>query len=97
MGRVLWYHLNMATTFTDSAGKHHIPQKDALHAIFNAEGYAVIPGRPGELTQVFVGLPHPQAARYIEVIAASRGGDIVIFHVMELSGLYRHLLRRKNP
>lgn len=54
----------------------------------------LVEGRPGEVTRVFVGHPHPQTDRYIEVIAAQHGNDFVIFHVMPLSDLYRHLLRR---
>ncbi|WP_164860200.1 hypothetical protein [Rathayibacter iranicus] len=42
---------------------------------------------------VYVGHPHPQTDRYIEVIAAMRPPrTLTIFHVMELSELYRHLL-----
>ena len=51
----------------------------------------VIEGRPGEVTRVFVGHPHPGTDRYIEVMVAQRGVDFVIFHAMPLSDLYRHL------
>lgn len=52
--------------------------EDAIHAVLNAHAIADVPGRPGEATKVFVGHPHPQTDRYLEV--------------MELSDLYRDLL-----
>ncbi|NLC98191.1 MAG: hypothetical protein GX678_03835 [Actinomycetales bacterium] len=58
----------------------------------NAVGTQEVDGRPGETTCVYVGLPHAQALRYIEVILAKRKNDIIIFHAMELTDLYRHLL-----
>lgn len=69
------------------------PRKDALYAMTNADASAEIEGRPGERTFVYGGHPHGQTHRYLEVIAAQRAPrDVVIFHVMELSDLYRHLL-----
>ncbi len=47
-------------------------------------------GRPAK---VFVGHPHPQTDSYIEVLVGRDGDDFVIFHVMELSDLFRHLLQ----
>ncbi|ENO19046.1 hypothetical protein HMPREF9004_0190 [Schaalia cardiffensis F0333] len=42
---------------------------------------------------VFVGLPHPQARRFIEVIASIRGSaDIKIFHAMEVTDAWKHLV-----
>lgn len=59
----------------------------------HAEAAAQVEGRPGEVTTVYVGHPHPQTDRYIEVIAAMRPPrTLTIFHVMELSDLYRHPL-----
>lgn len=86
----------MAILYTDSASKHGIPNEDALYAMLNAEASEIVPGYPGETTRVFVGPPHPQTERYIEVLATQRGDDVVVFHVMPLSDLYRHLLRRKK-
>lgn len=83
----------MAIRWTDSAAKHGISRADALYAITHAEGTDELDGPPGETTVVHVGHPHGQTDRYIEVIAAlhpPRG--LVIFHVMELSDLYRHLV-----
>lgn len=83
----------MGVQFTDSADKHGISHEDALHAIMHAEGSAEVEGNPGELTMVYVGHPHGQTERYIEVIAAHRKPrTIVIFHVMPLSDLFGYLL-----
>lgn len=92
----MWYALCVAMKFTDSAGKHRIPQADAIHAVVNAEASAVIEGRQGEEARVFVGHPHPQTDRYIEMIVSQRGPDFVVFHVMPLSDLYRHLLQGRE-
>lgn len=97
VGRFLWYALLMAIRFTASASKHRIPDTDALHAMVNAEASAQIEGQPGEETRVFVGHPHPQTDRYIEVIVSQRGDDFVVFHVMPLSDLYRDLLQGRDP
>ena len=94
MAVISWYILIVAIQYTDSASKHGISNADALHAMINAEATEVVSGYPGETTRVFVGHPHPQTDRYIEVIATRRGEDFIIFHVMPLSDLYRHLLRR---
>lgn len=86
----------MAIRFTASADKHRIPQADAVHAIVNAEASAVIDGSQREEARVFVGHPHSQTDRYIEVIVSQRGEDFVVFHVMPLSDLYRDLLQRRE-
>lgn len=82
----------MAIIFTRSASKHGIPNKDALYAMTHATGREEQRGTTG-VTVVFVGHPHPQTERYIEVIATMRDGDIVVFHVMGLSDFYRHLTK----
>lgn len=80
-----------------SADKHGIPRADALYAITHAEASAEVKGHPGELTVVNVGHPHAQTDRYLEVIAAQRPPrDLVIFHVMELTDVYRHLLSEEE-
>ena len=85
--------MGMGVEWTRSAGKHGIPRADALYAITHAEASAEVEGQPGEVTVVYVGHPHGQTDRYLEVIAAHRPPrDLVIFHVMELTDLYRHLL-----
>ncbi|MGL4340601.1 MAG: hypothetical protein ACRCSP_09310 [Rhodoglobus sp.] len=83
----------MSFGWTDSAAKHGISRDDALYAIHHAEGTDDLSSESGELVRVYVGHPHAQTDRYIEVIVAiqpPRG--VLVFHVMELSDLYRHLL-----
>lgn len=83
----------MAIEWAGSADRHGIPHEDAMYAIANAEASAEVEGRPDEVTVVYVGHPHAQTDRYLEVIAVRRPPrDLVIFHVMELTDLYRHLL-----
>ena len=42
---------------------------------------------------MFVGRPHPQSRRFLEVGAAMRpGGRLEVFHVMELTDVWRWLL-----
>lgn len=84
----------MAVEFTPSADRHGIPRADAIHAMLNAEGVQPVAGRPGRPAAVYVGRPHPQTDRRIEVIAWTEPpATVVIFHVMEVSDLYRHLIR----
>lgn len=88
----------MAIEWTASAAKHDIPRDDALYAMTHAEATAELDGHPGETTTVYVGHPHGQTDRYLEVIAAHRPPHtIIIFHVMELTDLYRHLLNEGEP
>ncbi|MBW0254419.1 MULTISPECIES: hypothetical protein [unclassified Cellulomonas] len=83
----------MPVEWTDSAARHAISREDALYAITHAVGSEELEGRPGETTVVYVGRPHAQSDRYLEVIVAQRHPrTMVIFHVMELSDLYRHLV-----
>jgi hypothetical protein len=80
-------------TWAPEAGRHGFTLAEALHAIANADAAADVAGLPKDKTMVFVGLPHAQALRPVEVIAARRpSGEFVIFHVMELSDIYRGLL-----
>ena len=61
--------------------------------IANAAGSEHPRGRVGETTTVGVGHPHGQTDRYIEVILAMRPpATMVVFHVMALSDLDRHLI-----
>ncbi len=87
----------MGVEWTSSADKHGIPREDALYAIGHAEGAEQIAGIPGEVTTVYVGPPHGQTDRYIEVIAAMRPPrTLTIIHVKPLCDLYRHLLNEVN-
>lgn len=83
----------MGVEWTDSADKHGIPHEDVLYAMANAEASAEIEGHPEETTIVYVGHPHGQTSRYLEVIAANRPPrELIIFHAMELTDTYRWLL-----
>jgi len=83
----------MGVEWKRSADKHGIPHEDALYAMMHAEVSAEIDGEPGEQAIVYVGHPHGQTDRYLEVIAAHRAPrTIVIFHVMPLTDMFRPLL-----
>ena len=85
--------MGVAIRFTKSAGRHNITQADALDALTHAVNTQPIEGRDGHPTRVFVGRPHAQSRRYIEVIVAViHTGDIVVFHAMELTDAWRHLV-----
>lgn len=93
MARLLWYYFSVAIEWADSADRHGIPREDALYAMSNAVASQQVEGLPGEVTVVYVGHPHGQTERWIEVIAAHRPPrTITIFHVMDLGSLYRHLI-----
>lgn len=83
----------MGVEWARSADKHGIPHEDALYAMMHAEVSAEVDGEPGEQVIVYVGHPHGQTDRYLEVIAAHRPPrTIVIFHVMPLTDIFRYLL-----
>lgn len=91
--RLMCYNSGMGVEFSDSVDKHGIPRADTLHAMMHAEVSAELEGNPGETTVVYLGHPHSQTERYIEVIAAHRPPRTVfIFHSMPLSDLFRYLL-----
>ncbi|MDO5618805.1 hypothetical protein [Kocuria sp.] len=84
----------MALEFASTVDRHGIPRADTLHAMLNAEASAEVEGRPGETTMVYVGHPHPQTDRWLEVIAAHRPPrTITVFHSMPLTDQYRYLLQ----
>lgn len=91
---LLWEYLVLAIRYLTSAQKHGVVEADAIYAMAHAEGREEQQGRSGRTVWVFVGHPHAQTDRYIEVIAelAPPPGDVVIFHAMPLTDLYRHLL-----
>lgn len=83
----------MGVEFAGSVDKHGIPREDTLYAMLHADASVEVEGKPGEITMVYVGHPHGQTDRYIEVIAAHRPPRTVeVFHSMPLSDLFRHLL-----
>lgn len=83
----------MAVRWKSSADRHDIPRQDALFAMVHHEVVAEVEGEPGETTMVYIGHPHGQTDRYLEVIAVHRAPrTIEIFHVMPLTDMYRDLL-----
>lgn len=85
--------LGMGVEWTPSADKHGIPREDALYAMMHYAVSTEIEGDPGERTVVYVGHPHGQTDRYLEVIAAHiPPRTILIFHVMPLTDMFRYLL-----
>jgi hypothetical protein len=83
----------MPIEWTASAAKHEVSREDALYAMTHAVGTQEVEGHPGETTTVYVGHPHGQTDRYIEVIVAVRPPrTMVVFHAMPLTDLYRHLI-----
>lgn len=86
----------MPVEFTPSADRHGIEHADAIYAMLNADGSQPVPGRGGRTTIAYVGRPHSQTDRRIEVIAWREApSPVVVFHVMEVSDLYRHLIREE--
>ncbi|MBT1608485.1 hypothetical protein NY542_00150 [Curtobacterium flaccumfaciens pv. betae] len=89
----------MGIEFTASAGKHGIPEPDALFAIQNAEWTStrvkVNDGDPGGKRRVFVGPQHAQTDRLIEVLVEMIPGGFVIYHVMPLGSYYRRVMEEE--
>lgn len=86
----------VAINWAPSAAKHGVPRSDAVHAIQHAVYSTELEGFPGEVTTLYIGHPHPQTDRFLEVITALRPPrTLIIFHVMPLSDLYRHLLEEE--
>ncbi|PHP52410.1 hypothetical protein [Actinomyces ruminis] len=80
--------------FSASADKHGVPHADAEYAVTHHVDYELLESRrPGVRSFMFVGLPHPQAFRYLEVgVSVDGRGRRIIFRAMEVSDLYRHLV-----
>ncbi len=96
----MWHNSHMGIDFTRSAGKHHIPGPDALHAIKNAVWSStqvkVNEGDPRSQRRVFVGPQHAQTDRLIEVLVELKPGGFVVYHVMELGSYYRKLMEEEK-
>ncbi|SHJ13157.1 hypothetical protein SAMN05216246_11217 [Actinomyces denticolens] len=89
-----YYHNSVRFEFTASADKHGVPREDAAYAVLHHVDYAILqPRHPGEQSFMFVGLPHPHAMRHLEVgVTVDGRGRRTIFHAMEVTDLYRHLI-----
>lgn len=84
----------MGIEFTASADRHDIPHEDVLYAIAHYTASVQIPGRDGQRpATVFVGHPHEQTHRFIEVIVEIRQPrTLIVFHAMELTDMFRWML-----
>lgn len=84
----------MRFDFTDSADRHGVPRADAEYVVLHHVDYEIIESRRrDEAAFMFVGLPHPQALRYLEAgVSVDGRGRRTVFHVMEVTDLYRHLV-----
>lgn len=80
--------------FADSADRHGVPHADAEYAVLHHVDFDEIDSRrPEERSFMFVGLPHKYALRYLEVgVSVDGTGRRTIFHAMEVTDLYRHLV-----
>lgn len=85
----------MTIIFTNSADRHMVPHDDMIYAMLHTSGMQREADDGGDLI-VFVGRAHAQTDRHLEVIARAVGGDIVVFHAMELSDSYRHLAQKET-
>ena len=81
--------------FTASAVRHGITAEDAMYAIRASVVQVPVPGRDGHGdATLFIGHPHPQTGRWLEVIAEIRPPrGVLIFHAMELTDKFRHYLQ----
>ena len=70
------------------------PRPDAEYAVMHHVDYEILQSRrTGEQSFMFVGLPHPQALCHLEVgVTVDGRGRRTIFHAMEVTDLYRHLV-----
>ncbi|OMH25177.1 hypothetical protein BKD30_06415 [Tersicoccus phoenicis] len=79
----------MGVEWAESADRHSIAHQDAIYAITHAEGSE----EQDDGVTAFVGHPHGKTDRYLEVLVRFTGTrGIRVFHVMDLSDNYRHLL-----
>ncbi|WP_348789189.1 hypothetical protein [Leifsonia sp. NPDC080035] len=91
----------MGIDFTDSAHKHGIEERDALHAIRNAvytstRVKVTDSGLPDRPRRVFVGPEHAQTDRLIEVLIEMVAGGFVVFHAMPLGSYYRRQMEEEK-
>lgn len=78
--------------FSESAGRHEIPEADQRYAIANA---AVVQLIESDVVLV-IGHPHEQTERWIEIlIRAMSSGDKKVFHAMDLGPKYRPFLEEE--
>ncbi|WP_294180937.1 hypothetical protein [uncultured Schumannella sp.] len=90
----------MAPRWTDSTGKHGIPRDDQVHAIVHATYTGKLPenGAGGGEVWLYIGRPHPQTDREIEILVEvfTDGREALVFHAMDLGPKFRRH-REENP
>jgi hypothetical protein len=88
----LCYSFETALKFAPSADRHGISRAAAVYAIIHAVGREVS-GREGRRLKVaYVGHPHAQTDRYIEIVVMEwEPRNVAGFHAMDLSDNFRHL------
>jgi len=83
----------VAIEYTESADRHDVPHGDIEYVLYHPINKQRTEGRPEDVTYMFVGRPHAQAHRFLEVGAAMRpDGRLEVFHAMELTDMWRWLL-----
>ncbi|EPR75029.1 hypothetical protein ADILRU_2566 [Leifsonia rubra CMS 76R] len=85
----------MSIEWAESADKWDIPHEDALYAMRNAvytsDKVKVNREDSNGPRRVFIGPPHSQTERLIEVLIQVVGqGSFVFYHAMPLGSYYRH-------
>lgn len=82
----------MNIVFKPSAAKHGVTYEEAIYAIINNVRTKTLPERPD--VHIFIGHPHLGALDndWLEILVQVTKHDIVIFHAMPLSDVYRYLL-----
>lgn len=91
----------MPIEFTDSAGKHGIPDEDALYAmqnsIYTSPNVKAAPGVSSNPRRVFIGPQHSGTERLIEVLIEVKSpGVFTIYHVMPLGSYYRKQMEEEQ-
>lgn len=99
--QVVWHNIHMSIEWARSAGKHDIPQADALfamqNAIYTSTRVKINDGDSRNQRRVFVGPQHTQTDRLIEVLVELKsGGAFVIYHVMPLGSYYRQQMEEEQ-
>ncbi len=75
----------MDIEYTASASRHGISNEDAFYAMTHPLKVFDTEGEPNDITREFIGHPHGNTDRVIEVIAALKPwGTLVVFHAMEI-------------
>ncbi|GED40644.1 hypothetical protein F6W69_18915 [Microbacterium oxydans] len=91
----------MPIEFTDSAGKHGIPDEDALYvmqnSIYTSTNVKAAPNAAPNPRRVFVGPQHAGTERLVEVLIEVKSpGVFTIYHAMPLGSYYRKQMEEEQ-